>query len=129
MNLNSLPFVAFLSAVAIVNRLLRPRFRCVFLLLASWGFYLLCAPRFLPLLLATTAFTYGLGLWMDRRPPQKKLLLILGLLINFGVLFLFKYLDFFADLVSRVLALAGLSPITLPSLLLPAGISFYTFAV
>lgn len=129
MNLNSLPFVAFLVSVAVVNRLLRPRLRCGFLLLASWAFYLICAPRFLPLLLFTTAFTYGLARWMDHRPARKKLLLALGLVVNFGVLFLFKYLGFFADLVSRILALAGVAPITLPSLLLPAGISFYTFAV
>lgn len=129
MNLNSLPFVSFLVAVAVIHRLLRPRLRCGFLLLASWGFYLLCAPRFLPLLLFTTALTYGLGRWMASRPERKKALLILGLLLNFGVLFLFKYLGFFADLVSRALALAGLSPIALPSLLLPVGISFYTFAV
>ena len=129
MNLNSWSFAAFLTAAAMINRLLRPRLRCGFLLLASWGFYLLCAPRFFPLLLATTAVAYGLGLGMERRPARKKALLVLGLLVSFGVLFLFKYLGFFADLVSRALALAGLAPITLPALLLPAGISFYTFAV
>lgn len=129
MNLNSWPFVGFLLAVAVVNRILRPRLRSGFLLLASWVFYLLCAPRFWPLLLFTTALTYGLGRRMGSSPARKKPLLVLGLLVNFGVLFLFKYLGFFAGLVSRVLALAGLAPIALPSLLLPVGISFYTFAV
>lgn len=129
MNLNSVPYVLFLAAAAGVHRLLKPGWRNGFLLAVSWLFYLICTPRFLPLLLATTLWTYGLGLAMERRPNRKKALLVLGLCINFGILFLLKYLGFFAELVNGVLTRLGIGPVVLPSLLLPAGISFYTFAV
>ena len=126
MNLNSVPYVLFLAAAAGVYRLLKPGWRNGFLLAVSWLFYLICTPRFLPLLLATTLWTYGLGLAMERRPNRKKALLVLGLCINFGILFLLKYLGFFAELVNGVLARLGIGPVVLPSLLHPPGNSIYT---
>ena len=129
MNLNSVPYVLLLAAVALLHWALRPELRCGFLLLASWVFYGICAPRFLPLLLATTLLVYGLGRWMGARPARRKPILLLGLLVCFGILFLFKYLGFFGGLLSSLLARAGLAPLQLPALLMPAGISFYTFAL
>ena len=129
MNLNSAPYVLFLAASALVHRLLPCRLRNGFLLLASWIFYGICAARFLPLLVLTTALAYGLGRWMGARPAQKRTALLLGLLVSFGILFLFKYLAFFGTLLSSLLSGAGLAPLALPALALPAGISFYTFAV
>ena len=128
MQFNSPRFFLFFAFVLILHRLLRPRWRNGLLLLASWVFYGLCGPRFLPLLLLTTVLNYFLA-----RPVaaglHKKALLALGLLVNFSALFLLKYLGFFGQLVSDLLQAMGLSPIVLPSLLLPVGISFYTFVV
>ena len=129
MNPNSIRYVLFLAAVLAVHQLLRPRWRNGFLLAASYGFYWLCAPRFLPLLLATTTLVYGIGLGMGRWPERKKPLLAAGLCLGLGILFCMKYLGFFAGLASRLLAGTGLPPLRLPVLLLPAGISFYTFVL
>lgn len=129
MTLNSFAFAGFFIPVVLLHRLLPPRLRNAFLLLVSWIFYAICAPQFLPLLLATIALNYGLALAMERWPHRNRQFLCAGLLVNFGVLFLFKYLGFFRDLAAQLLQSLGLSLPELPPLLLPVGISFYTFAI
>ncbi len=123
---NSIAYIAFLLAAAVVHSLLPARCRTVFLLLASYGFYLLCSPKALPLLLAATAWNYALARAMEDRPARKKLWLILGLCLDLGVLFLFKYLNFSISLIDLILGRAPGEPM---SLLMPAGVSFYTFTV
>ena len=123
---NSISYIAFLLAAAVVHSLLPARCRTVFLLLASYGFYLLCSPKALPLLLAATAWNYALARAMEDRPARKKLWLILGLCLDLGVLFLFKYLNFSISLIDLILGRAPGEPL---SLLMPAGVSFYTFTV
>ncbi len=129
MALNSAPYVLFLAAAAVLHRLVREAWRSGLLLAISWLFYLLCAPRAFPLLLLTTAWTFVLGRVLARRTKKRRLWLALGLTVNLGALFLFKYLGFFASLLSALLGWLGLAPLTVPALLLPVGISFYTFLV
>lgn len=57
----------------------------------------------------------------------KKQYLVISLLINLGLLFYFKYFNFFIDNINEVLSLAGIKEITLLKIILPIGISFYTF--
>ena len=129
MQFQSLAYCGFLAAVAILHRLLPSRLRTPCLLLVSYFFYALWEPGFLILLLAVTAAAYFAARGMARRPARKKLLLILGLAAVLGTLLLFKYLGFFGRSVSALLAACGLAPLRLPRLLLPAGISFFSFAV
>ena len=128
MQFNSLRFFLFFACVLALHRLLRPRWRNGLLLLASWVFYAICGPRFLPLLLVTTALNFLLAKPIAAG-RHRKALLVVGLLLNFGALFLLKYLTFFGQLVSGLLHTLGLGPVAVPSLLLPVGISFYTFVV
>lgn len=121
MNLNSLAFVAFLAGVTAVHFVLPVRLRNWFLLLVSYGFYMLWQPKFALLLAGTTVLTYGAARFMASRPGHKKTILVLALLAQFGTLLFYKYLGFFTSLIAPSL--------TLPSILLPVGISFYTFAV
>ncbi len=129
MTLNSLPYAAFLVIAAALHSRLRPWRRNGFLLAVSWLFYVLCAPRFLPLLLASTVLCYGLGLAMEARPGWRKGLLAAGLVLGFGVLFAYKYLGFFGRLASSLLGRLGLAPLALPVLVAPVGLSFYTFTL
>ncbi|MDQ3294753.1 MAG: MBOAT family protein, partial [Actinomycetota bacterium] len=86
--------------------------------------------RFLGLLVLSTVLDYWFGLALDRTPeggPRTKWL-IASLVVNLGILGVFKYLNFFVDSLQRVLSRLGLD-YTAPALrvLLPIGISFYTF--
>ena len=98
------------------------------LLLASYYFYMNWEPVYAILILLSTITTWGCGLMIDRMQTKKKAWLIVCLLVNLSILFLFKYLNFATDTIKDIFAATGLS-ISIPHfyLLLPVGISFYTF--
>ncbi len=123
---NTLKYIALLTAAAAGHALLPKRLRNGFLLGASWLFYLLSMPKYLPLLIAVTAATYLTARWMEAHPDQKRLCLTTALLACFGLLFLYKYLAFAGSLLSK---LPGVGTIELPRLVQPLGISFYVFCV
>ena len=87
-------------------------------------------PVYALLLLTSTIVTYLSALGIDRfsEKGKKKICLIGSLFINLGILFLFKYYNFLASEIAEVLQYSGWS-IRVPkfTLLLPVGISFYTF--
>jgi alginate O-acetyltransferase complex protein AlgI len=91
------------------------------LALASLVFYAWWDIRAVPLLLGSVAVNYAIGLGLQRRPHRW--LLAAGVVINLGVLGFFKYAGFFAG---NVAALTG-QTIPLSAVILPLGISFYTF--
>jgi D-alanyl-lipoteichoic acid acyltransferase DltB (MBOAT superfamily) len=100
------------------------------LLAASYFFYGCWDPRFLILLAFSTLLDYASGLQIQRVKEQKakKLWLTLSVAINLGFLAFFKYYNFFAESLSELLLSLGfgIHP-TLLSIILPVGISFYTF--
>lgn len=100
----------------------------VLLLAASLYFYASWNPFYLVLILFSVVITWQSGLLMEKYPSKKKLVLISSLIINLAILFFFKYFNFFSDLVNRAGHIIGIGRI-LPgfSVLLPVGISFYTF--
>jgi alginate O-acetyltransferase complex protein AlgI len=104
--------------------------RLAFLTTASWFFYAWWDWRFLPLMLATTSVDYVAALAIARTAAERRrrLLLAASLGINLGLLAYFKYAGFFLDSLDGLGSALGL-PVGLPSLnvLLPIGISFYTF--
>lgn len=93
------------------------------LIAASLLFYSVGSLMHLPLLLAVAAVNYLVGLLFQRQVKQKKLILILALMLNLGALVIFKYLDFFTDSVNSLFG----SSVPLAGLSLPIGISFFTF--
>lgn len=103
------------------------RWRMIFLLAASYVFYTLFDVRFAAILCILTGITYSLGRAIPTR-PRPRLLLWIGVGLNLGVLGIFKYFNFFTESASAILQRLG-SNATIPtlSLLLPIGISFYTF--
>jgi len=106
------------------------RYRWMLLLGASYYFYMCWRPEYLVLILCSTIIDYWAGLKMGRRGTKdaRRPFLVLSLLVNLGLLFTFKYLGFLTDSVEALLGLFG-QPTDVPStaLVLPVGISFYTF--
>ena len=104
--------------------------RLAFLTGASWMFYAWWDWRFLPLMVATTSVDYVAALAIARatRQKQRKLLLVASLAVNLGILGYFKYATFFLASLNGLAAVVGMeAPLPVLRVLLPVGISFYTF--
>ena len=119
---SSLPFLFFFfPAVLIVYYLLRGEARNIFLLFASLFFYAWGNPQYVILMLLSIVMNWMFGQLVCGRGGRAFLLLAVA--ANLAVLFTFKYLGFAGDIAA---ALTGRS-LPLPQLVLPVGISFYTF--
>lgn len=130
MSFISIAFVTFLPIVFALYWLLAhvPRWQNALLLFASLFFYGWSDWRCVSLLLVTAVTAYACGMVLDKAPAHRKAVLALGIAINLGILCVFKYYNFFAQNVSAALHALGMHPdfVTL-NLVLPVGISFYTF--
>ncbi len=122
---NSLAFVAFLGVVYGAWRVLPLAAGRYWLLAASCVFYGWWDWRFLGLLLATATLDWALALGMERWPERRKALVTLSVVSNLGTLAVFKYAGFFSRELADALGLAA--PSLLLDIVLPVGISFYTF--
>ncbi len=123
---NSIDFLMFFPIVSILYFIVPKNIRNVFLLCASLYFYMSWRASYVVLILFTIITTYIASVIINRFEDNKKIrktALVLGILLNLGVLFLFKYYNFFIENIENV------SGIMLPILnfALPVGISFYTF--
>lgn len=127
---NSIDFIVFFPIVVILYFLLPHKFRWIFLLGASYYFYMCWKAEYVILILASTMVDFFAGIKMEesKTRKQKKLFLLLSLCSNLGLLFTFKYFNFFSDSIQMGLEHFNLF-VDSPSfrLLLPVGISFYTF--
>lgn len=125
---NSVDFLLFFPIVVLLYWLLPHKARNPFLLAASYYFYMNWEPVYALLIAFTTLSTWACSLKMTSQPSRKRLFLTVNLLVNFAILFTFKYLDFITGAVFDILSFAGLR-MEVPkfNLLLPVGISFYTF--
>lgn len=129
MNFNSLQYLAFLAVNVTLYYLLPQRYRNVQLLLASYFFYMCWNPAYALLMLFSTVVTYGCGLLVGQSVwGKRRLWVALSLVLNLGVLFFFKYYNFAADVLTRGMEFLGLRmDVPFLDVLLPVGISFYTF--
>lgn len=125
MSLQSLSYFAFLPVVAAVYLHLPHKLQAPFLLAVSWLFYLLTAPGLFLVTLGCTLFTWTCGLGMAG--PHKKAFFRLGVIGSIVILGFFKYAGLLTAPFSAWLAGAGLQ-LRLPAIVMPLGISFYTFA-
>lgn len=126
----------FLPVFMLIYLIVPAKYRNAVLLAGSLVFYGVGEPYFVLLLVLSILFNYGLNrymFWEPRSPQQnrakkrarrRKTALVASLVIDFGMLFVFKYWDFAADTVN---GLAGRGIMPLLMLALPLGISFYTF--
>ena len=127
---NSLRFIVFFPAVVMLYFALPHRVRWMLLLAASYYFYMCWKAEYILLIVASTLVDYAAGLLMGRSkaPGARKLLLAMSLASNLGLLFAFKYFNFFSDSTRALLQQFNIF-YDAPTfhLLLPVGISFYTF--
>lgn len=122
---SSTVFVFFFLPVCLIAYYLVPgiRLKNLALLLCSLVFYAWGEPIYIALMLLSILANYWLGLNMERIPSWRKAILILGIIINLGLLGFFKYYGFLAENLQQYLGIY-LENRNLP---LPIGISFYTF--
>ncbi len=129
---NSLEYVLFLFVVFVLfwSMARAKAARTVLLLFASWLFYMSWNATFIALIVGSTVLDYfvALGIAATERPRLRKGLLLVSLAGNLGALGLFKYADFFIDVVADALSASGIHVSAgRLDLVLPVGISFYTF--
>lgn len=126
---NSLQFAIFFPVATLIYFVIPKKTRCLWLLFASYVFYMSASPKYVVFLLFSTLVTYAGGLLVERAEAKKKKFYMgLTFLCSLGVLGLLKYFDFLLGNVNALLGLAGIAPVNKPfSIGLPVGISFYTF--
>ncbi len=127
---NSIEFLMFFPIVVAFYFLIAHRFRWVFLLLASYYFYMCWKPEYVVLIMLSTVLDYLVALKMGATLNKKvrKKYLMVSLVSNLGLLFLFKYFNFFSENANAFFAQFSItSNVPHLNLLLPIGISFYTF--
>ena len=129
---NSLDFLLFFPAVCLISHALRSlRARNLFLLVASYWFYMNWRAEYALLILWGTVLTWALSNLFAKasnKPRLRKALLITGLVGVLAPLFIFKYLTFAATSIEALLRTTGLK-MQIPAfeLILPVGISFFSF--
>ncbi len=127
---NSFEFLIFFPVVTALYFASPYRFRWALLLAASYYFYGSWNWKYLGLIVASTLIDYiaarGMGATVTQR--GRRLFLVASLVGNLGILFTFKYYNFFRDSAEELFTRLGLeSALPAADLLLPVGISFYTF--
>lgn len=133
---SSLQFLfVFLPVFLLVYYITPARAKNFILLLGSLLFYSygnMDKPAYVLLMIFSIFMNFWFGIKIDRckTARHRKTWMITGLVYNFFWLFLFKYLDFVLENINALLHMAGLSfSIPLQGLVLPIGISFYTFQI
>ncbi len=125
MTFSTLPFFIFLPVVLLCLHLIKKRdAQHIFLLLASYFFYAWWDLRFLFLMILVTGISWSFALWIDKKRKYAGKISAFGCVLMLGILCVFKYYNFFADSFYKML---GIENHALLSVVLPIGISFYTF--
>ena len=130
MTFNSWEFLVFYPVVAALYFLLPKKMKWPMLLLASYYFYAFYQAELLFLIILTTAISFFMSHLIERteKTSLRKLYLAVTLAVCLGVLFFYKYFNFLGSTVCGIISLFGKQPPSIVlDLVLPVGISFYTF--
>jgi alginate O-acetyltransferase complex protein AlgI len=119
----------FLPVFLLVYFFVDKKYKNAVILIGSIYFYAWGAPRFIFVILFTTLVDFYLVGWMDRSKHEnrRKAILLFSVTMNLGLLVYFKYSNFFIENVNAALSVFGTKNISWTKLILPIGISFYTF--
>jgi D-alanyl-lipoteichoic acid acyltransferase DltB (MBOAT superfamily) len=123
-------FIIFFQLYWLINNKLSITIRNIFTIVASYLFYGWWDYRFLSLIIISSAADFSIGLFFKKtkKNRQRKMLLISSIIINLGILGVFKYFNFFIDSFTDLLNLCSIQMGTNTlKIVLPVGISFYTF--
>ncbi len=127
---NSIDFLFFFPIVVFIYFIIPKKTRYIWLLVSSYYFYMCWNVKYVLLLMLSTVTTWLAG-WLISKAKNvrgKKFSVVGCVGINLGILFFFKYFNFFINTLNKALGVLGIELIDKPfDLLLPVGISFYTF--
>lgn len=134
---NSLHFLIFFPVVVLIYFVIPKKVRYIWLLIASYYFYMSWNAKYAILMATSTSITFAGGWWIQKietsvkfknKTRWKKTAVICSFVSNLGILGFFKYFDFFLANINAVLDNVGVELLDKPfDVLLPVGISFYTF--
>lgn len=135
---NSIDFLLFFPIVLLVYFVIPRKIRYVWLLAASYFFYMCWNPAYIVLILLSTGITYLCGRILggmrekggkdaSSAGRRMKMVIAAGFALNIGLLVYFKYTNFLIDSVNFVLERFSVRPVDRMDILLPVGISFYIF--
>ena len=135
---NSIDFLIFFLIVVTVYFVIPPKVKTIWLLAASYYFYMSWNAKYAILIITSTIITYVSGLLIEkvkraelealRKEKYLKAVVACSFILNLGILFYFKYINFALNTLGKLLGLLRIS-VKMPAfdILLPVGISFYTF--
>ena len=126
----SFEFIYFFLIILITYWSIPQRFRWILLLASSYFFYISWEPTYIILILLSTSIDYFLCRYLtgSNEDKKRKMGLLFSVIMNLGLLFAFKYYNFFQDALHDILGLVNVQYTPSEStFLLPVGISFYTF--
>ncbi len=126
---NSVEFMIFFPVVTILYFVLPHKIRWFLLLASSCLFYMAFVPKYILILGFTIVIDYIAGILIDKMAgSRKRIFLIISILTNVGILFVFKYFNFFNENAERLAQMLGWNyPISSLTIILPIGLSFHTF--
>lgn len=130
MTFTDFSFFIFLPIVFFLHWTIPQKFRWVLLFISSLYFYMSWNAKYVILILFTMSVSYLCGILLEKAQTKRNKKIILGICLTacLGVLFLFKYLNWFITMLNEIFLLFRIPVQTgTLSLLLPVGISFYTF--
>jgi alginate O-acetyltransferase complex protein AlgI len=120
--------IYFLPVFFTIYFLIPQGFKNYFIVLGSLLFYAWGAPQFVFILLGTIVFNFVFAhLIVKTKDKKQKLLLIVSVLVNLGLLLFFKYANFFIENVNVLFQSVGIHSLNVVRIALPIGISFFTF--
>ena len=127
---NSLDFLIFFPIVVLVYFIIPRKIRYIWLLVASYYFYMCWNAEYALLIGISTLITYisGLFLWKLKKTWLRKMVVALSFISNLAILVFYKYFDFILENINVVLSKVDGQLVSNPfDIILPVGISFYTF--
>ena len=134
-------FALFLPIVIIIYQLVPQKSRWIVLLAADYVFFYMLSGNLIIFLIAATVFAWGLGLWIGKvgqnselgakdKKKKKTHIMILGILVSLGVLFVLKYFNFFGENIGALANALGSDFVFTPvNCMVPIGISYYTLQI
>lgn len=129
MSFCSYGFIIFFIVVFVLYYMVSPKYQWILLLVSSYYFYMCWKPEFILLIILSTGINYFIAREIEvTQTGLKRGWLLISICLNLGILFFYKYFNFFGDSLNSAFRMFSI-PVSVPGLdiILPLGISFYTF--
>jgi alginate O-acetyltransferase complex protein AlgI len=125
---SSLFLLYFFPIFLVIYYLIKDTYKNVTIVLASIFFYMWGAPKFIFLLLISIIVVFYIARLIHRsQGKKKKIVFVLSIILNLGILVYFKYANFFLENFNILFNNLGIHSVSLLKIVIPLGISFYTF--